>query len=168
VLLPGVNKREQRSDDPRVDMNCEPGLQRNVFCEAFSKEADALRDHIGERDEHQHRAGNSENRAGAPARKPRRNMQEETEPAHHKHRKDAGNNHAFVILHPYASTVTGVRGLAWQARIMLSALSSSVSASWTAISTSPEVIFVLHTPQVPMRQEKSMPIPSSSDNSRIV
>src|SRR6266508_1270138 len=139
-----------------------------MFGEPFPEKVDALCDYVTERDKHQRCAGNSENCANAAAGKPGRDMRKEAERAEHQHREDAGDNGAFTIFHRYASTVTSVLGFAWQARMMPFRLSSSSSASCTAMSTSPDVIFVLHTPQVPIRQEKSMPIPSSSDNSRIV
>src|SRR6266700_5883238 len=95
-------------------------------------------------------------------------MQEETEPGKHQHRQDAGDDEVFVVFHGYASTMTSVVGFAWQARMMPLALSSTSSASWTAISTSPELIFTLQIPQVPTRQEFWMPIASSSESSRMV
>ena len=69
--------------------------------------------------------------------------------------EDAGDDDAFTLLHGYASTAMSLFGFAWQARMMPLALSSGSRASSTAIATSPDVIFTLHTPQVPTRQENS-------------
>ena len=79
-LVAGVNEREQRAEDARVDVQGKQRLHRNVPGYSSMEEGNTLCDRVRERDEHERGPGDPEHRPDSTARKARRAMEEEAEP----------------------------------------------------------------------------------------
>ncbi|MPM99297.1 hypothetical protein SDC9_146488 [bioreactor metagenome] len=110
--MAGVNDREHRAEDARIDMHGQQCLHRNVLCDPCVDCGDALDDWISERDEHKHGARDPEHRADSAPRKARRAVDEEAEPAYQQDAEYTGEDDTFTFFHNYASTVTSPLGFA--------------------------------------------------------